>query len=473
PVVQVLTELARAHRLREVAVRGGHDANVDRARPRAADAEEHAGLERAQQLHLAVRFHLADLVKEQRAAVGEIDESRLGAHGTGEGALLVAEQLGLQHLARQGAAVDRHERARGARRPLVDGARHQLLAGAALAEDQHRGVSRRHPLDDAEDLLHLGAAGQDSPVGLGARRVRAEGHVIPHQLALLGRLADDDVELLDLGRLGQVVVCAELHGLHRSGHFLEARHDDHLRVLGERLQLAEDLDPLLARHLHVQDDDVELAVTQRRQRGLAVADALDLVALAGQLADHQLAEPGLVVRYQHADGPGHAGNTTLNVVPAATRDSTSMRPPWSATIDCAMARPSPVPWPGALVVKNGSKIRVRRSAGIPGPVSTNSTCVSPRTCRVRMVSWPRPSIASSAFEAIARNTWRNWPSFTSTGGRPGSRSVANTLAAKRDWCESSSIVLCTRALTSVGARRWPGSRTNCNRLPVISLQRNA
>src|SRR5947209_8664662 len=39
-IVQVLAELAGAHRLREIAVGRGHDAYVHPARPRATDAEE-------------------------------------------------------------------------------------------------------------------------------------------------------------------------------------------------------------------------------------------------------------------------------------------------------------------------------------------------------------------------------------------------------------------------------------------------
>jgi hypothetical protein len=34
-----------------------------------------------------------------------------------------------------------------------------------------------------------------------------------------------------------------------------------------------------------------------------------------------------------------------------------------------MCSPNPVPCPGALVVKNGSKMRVWMSPGIPGPLS--------------------------------------------------------------------------------------------------------
>ena len=86
-----------------------------RAGPGAADPEERAGLQRAQQLHLAVGLHLADLVEEERAAVGQLDEPGLGGDRAGEGALLVTEQLGLEHLARQRAAVDRHEGPLGAR----------------------------------------------------------------------------------------------------------------------------------------------------------------------------------------------------------------------------------------------------------------------------------------------------------------------------------------------------------------------
>jgi hypothetical protein len=34
-----------------------------------------------------------------------------------------------------------------------------------------------------------------------------------------------------------------------------------------------------------------------------------------------------------------------------------------------MLKPSPVPWPVGLVVKNGSKIRSTTSGGMPVPVS--------------------------------------------------------------------------------------------------------
>src|SRR5205807_1374593 len=70
-----------------------------------------------------------------------------------ERAALVAEHLGLEQLGGDRAAVDRDEGAIGARARGVDGARDQLLAGAALAHDEDGGVGHRHLPDQQPDLL--------------------------------------------------------------------------------------------------------------------------------------------------------------------------------------------------------------------------------------------------------------------------------------------------------------------------------
>ena len=67
--------------------------------------EERSRLEHPQQLDLAVGRHLPDLVEEQRAAVGQLDQPGLGARA-GERAPLVAEQLALEQPLGQRAAVD-------------------------------------------------------------------------------------------------------------------------------------------------------------------------------------------------------------------------------------------------------------------------------------------------------------------------------------------------------------------------------
>ena len=161
----------------------------------------------------------------------------------------------------------------------MDGAGHQLLAGAALAQDQHRRIGGRHAVHEAQHLLHSRAAGDDALV---ARLVElgAHDHVLAHQAGLLGRLADQDVELLDARRLGQVVVGAELHGLDRGGHLLEAGHDDDLWGLREILQLAQHLDALDVRHPHVEQQHVGHLVLEMLEGGPAVGHAGRRVAFA-------------------------------------------------------------------------------------------------------------------------------------------------------------------------------------------------
>ena len=88
------------------------------------------------------------------------------------------------------------------------------------------------------------------------------------------------------------------------------------------------------------------------------------------------------------------------------RDSTR-RSPWCffTTIRQAMSRPSPVPSPTGLVVKNGSKIRSLMSSGMPGPLSPTSTSTLPSSRAVRMVSVPVPPIAGTALSIRFVQTW--------------------------------------------------------------------
>ena len=127
---------------------------------RAAEPLELLLLEHAQELGLERRRDVADLVEEERAAVRQLEAADLLRDRPGEGALLVAEQLALQQVERDGRAVELDEGAPAARAELVDRPRDQLLAGARLAQEQHRGIGRRHALDLLERPLQ-GPAGPD------------------------------------------------------------------------------------------------------------------------------------------------------------------------------------------------------------------------------------------------------------------------------------------------------------------------
>ena len=114
PEEEVLAELVGVDHLAEVAVGRAEDADVDAERVVLADAADLARLEEPEQLDLHALVELADLVEEERAAVGDLEEPLAVGVGAGEGPLAVAEELALDEVLGQGAAVDRDERLAGA-----------------------------------------------------------------------------------------------------------------------------------------------------------------------------------------------------------------------------------------------------------------------------------------------------------------------------------------------------------------------
>ena len=142
-VEEVLAKLAGLDGLLQVLVGGGQHAGVQFEGPCAADAVEFALLQDPQQLGLHGRRHLADLVQQHGAVFRNLKLALLGGNGAGERTFLVAEELALQQCVGNGGAVDGHERLVGARAVGMNGPRHQFLAGAALAANQHRAVALR------------------------------------------------------------------------------------------------------------------------------------------------------------------------------------------------------------------------------------------------------------------------------------------------------------------------------------------
>ena len=112
-------------------------------------------LEHAQELALQVDGHLPDLVEEERAAVGLLeaagarrDRAPVNAPFSWPKSSLSSRVAGIA------AQLTATSGARGARAQAVDRAGDELLARAALAGDQHRGVGRRELLDQPVDLEH-------------------------------------------------------------------------------------------------------------------------------------------------------------------------------------------------------------------------------------------------------------------------------------------------------------------------------
>ena len=138
-IVEVFAEGLVGDQLFEVAVGGRDDAHVDVQIAHAAEPLKGRRLDDPQQFRLKFRRRVADLVQKNRAAVGQREKPLLLLHRPRERALLVAEQVGLDHV--RGADVGRQpDFDKWLLAPLgklVDLARDEALTRPRLAAQKH------------------------------------------------------------------------------------------------------------------------------------------------------------------------------------------------------------------------------------------------------------------------------------------------------------------------------------------------
>jgi hypothetical protein len=163
-IEQVLAEPSLLHQLLQRHVRRGDDARVDDVHLVVAEPSHLAALEEAQQLDLRRQRHVADLVEEQRAALGLLDQAATRLRRAREGAAHVSEQLAFDEAFGQRRAVDGHEGPVLPAALQVDGAGDEFLARAALSEDQDGALGWRDLGHQLEDALHLRCRSQDVSV---------------------------------------------------------------------------------------------------------------------------------------------------------------------------------------------------------------------------------------------------------------------------------------------------------------------
>src|SRR5690606_7464329 len=305
-VVHVLAQLARLERILDILVGGGDDTDVHPDLLLAAEAAEGTLLEGAQQLDLDVRLHLRDLVEEERAAVGELEAAGLLVNGASEGALLVTEELVLEDLAGEGAAVDRDEGALLAGRLLVDRAGDELLAGPALPHDQHAGTGGGDGLDDGVDLPHLLGLPEHLAVAGEALEAPLELAVGRLDLVLVQGPGDERLEAVEVQRLGQVVVGAAAHRLDGRRDRALPRDDDDLTIDALLAHAGEELEAVELGHLEVREDEAEVAGLDLLPGLLAVGRHVRGVPLLGQEHLETLAAVPFGVRDQQLRFTTHA-----------------------------------------------------------------------------------------------------------------------------------------------------------------------
>ena len=356
-VEEVLPEPALPDLPLEVAVGRRHHPHVHRHRLGPAHAQDLSLLQDAQQLHLQLALELADLVEEEGRAAGLLEEADLARVGPGEGALLVAEELGLEDGLGERPHVDGEK---GAVAPLardVEGPGHELLPRAALPVDEDGGARAGHLVDDAEDLLHAPVGAHQVLHPEPPPQLLPQAPVLAHEPGALDGPGHGEEQHVAVEGLGEVVEGPLAHGLDRGVDAAVGGHEDDARARLLALDLLEEGDTGEVRHLEVGEHDVEGLPPEGGEGGLAARRGRHLVAFRAQDQAEDLELGRLVVDDEdprlHArasrvppasrSAGGRTGRTRRTVVPPPGVESSATCPPWPPTIRRTRARPRPTP----------------------------------------------------------------------------------------------------------------------------------
>src|SRR5215207_5628233 len=306
-VVQIGAEASLLHALRERLVGGGDDPRVAPQLGGAAEPAEGPRLEHLEQLWLHLGDDLADLVEEERAAAGDLEQPALGLLRVGEGAPLVAEQLTLEEGGAERRTVHLDEGLRRTRRAVVDATRDEALPGARLADDEHGHIVVAG--SELDQPLERRAAGARIGDGAGLAAPRAQHGDLAAQPHELRGTRHGDAERLEVHGLLEEVERALLHGAHGGGDVgMAGEHDDaELGIVGterlEQRQAARVWEPQVHEH------DVGRVLGGGLAAGRRRAGGADDVAKRLEVVGERLAD-GLVVvhdeygRHRARDRPG-------------------------------------------------------------------------------------------------------------------------------------------------------------------------
>ena len=344
-VVEIAAEASTLNQLLKVAMGGHDDAHIDGRRLIGADSLHFAFFKDAQQLGLHRWRHIADLVEEERAAMSLLELAGVALCGAGERAFLVAEELALNQLGRNGGAVEGNKWGMGAWAFFVQRARHQLFAGAGFAIDADARFACRHALDLRHHAPH-GFAGEDQSVLANAG---AEILILGFEAGELERVFYGDEKLFSRERLLKKVESAETRSA--DSHFdvrLAAHHHNRCGHAGS-LQVFKQRETVAARHDHIAEDEIEGLRASQLERAHGVVANHGLVAGETKGAGKRCQRVGFIVDDEdvcfcsHDGVPAALGSVMTKVAPPPVRLSTEIEPLWSATTDCTMASPRPVP----------------------------------------------------------------------------------------------------------------------------------
>ena len=189
----------------------------------------------------------------------------------------------------------------------------QLLAGAALAHQQHAGAGRRHLAQRLQHGAERRRGSQQAALaaGLERRQPGPQGAVLGHQRGLLQRLAHALDHRLPLERLGDEVVGPLLHGGDGRLDGAVGGHQHHLDLRRHGLERAQQRLAAHPRHHQVGDHHRGALAPRHLERlgaggGLRDAPALALEDL--RPSDSRLGRSSSTIRTSGVTGPAYTAS---------------------------------------------------------------------------------------------------------------------------------------------------------------------
>ena len=235
---------------------------------------------------LLCRFlQFADFVDQQRPAGRRLEQPQPAVQGARKRTFLVAEQFALDQRLRDRGTVDGDERFAAPRAVVMERASHQLLAGAALADDKHGAASVSHQADLLEQGTHRCTLPDDVVERMPLVQLRVQlGDLGRHGTFFQGHL-DAVRQFLQIDRLGEEIKGPFLERRHGCVDGPVAGHEDHGGVGSPILGDAQQFEPVDTRHAEVRDDHRN-AVVHVVDRLLAAAHRNRVIAATFQPFAH-------------------------------------------------------------------------------------------------------------------------------------------------------------------------------------------
>src|SRR5512139_2350567 len=236
----------------------------------------------------------------------------------------VSEQFRGELLLRDPRAVDGNEEAGGTGAVEMDEPREEAPPGAALAHEEHGVVGAPETLEGLDEMSDRGAVPDDGMDLVVAADLGLEELVLPGQPALLVRLLREVQHLLQPEGLHEVMERPAAHRLDGGVRGGIPGHEDHLHVRVDLLGGPQQVDPAVAGHDEVGEDDVVLGPLEAVDPLGAGSRLGDVPPLLAQDRGEEGDDRRFVI--DHQDPLSYAGHVTVSSGRPPSRSPRPRRP---------------------------------------------------------------------------------------------------------------------------------------------------